>query len=62
MKSADPLIPPADLKNKEIQQTVVTTPCWEKMSASHVDGGGDDDPDDGDDDGHGNHEARRCDL
>ena len=62
MKSADPLIPPADLRNEEIQYTVVTNPYWEKMNAVDTDGDGDDDADDDDDDEHGNHDARRSDL
>ena len=62
MRSADPLIPPADLRNEEIQKTVVTNPYWEKMNASDIDGDGDDDADDGDDDEHGNQDARRSDL
>ena len=46
--------PPADLRNEEIQKTVVINPYWEKMNASDIDGDGDDDADDGDDDEHGN--------
>ena len=42
MKSADPLIPLADLRNEEIQQTVVTNPYWERMSANDIDGDDDD--------------------
>ena len=53
MKSANPLIPPADVRNEEIQETVVTNPYWEKMIANDIDGDGDDDADDGDDDEHG---------
>ena len=62
MKSAHPLIPPADLRNKDISKTVVTNPYWEKMNVSSIDGDGDDDADDGDDDGHRNQDARRSDL
>ena len=62
MKSADPLIPPADLGNEEIQKTVVPNPYWEKMNVIDFDGDGDDDADDGDDDEHGNQDARRSDL
>ena len=60
-KSADPLIPVADLRD-QIQKIVVTNPYWEKMNAIDTDGDGDDDADDGDDDEHGNHDARRLDL
>ena len=62
MKSTDPLIPPADFRNEEIQWTVVTNPYWEKMNVVNIDGDGDDDADDDDDDEHGNHDARRSDL
>ena len=62
MKSTDPLIPPADLRNEEIQWTVVTNPYWEKMNVVDTDGDGDDDADDDDDDEHGNHDVRRSDL
>ena len=62
MKSADPLITPADLRNKEIQQTVVANPYWEIMNAVDTDGDGDDDADDDDNDEHGNHNAGRSDL
>ena len=62
MKSADPLIPPADLRNEEIQYTVVTSPYCEKMKAIDIDCDGNDDADDGDDDEHGNQDARRPDL
>ena len=62
MKSTDPLIPPAYLRNEEIQSTVVTNPYWEKMNVVNIDGDGDDDADDDDDDEHGNHDARRSDL
>ena len=48
MRSADPLLPLADLRNEEIQWTVVTNPYWEKMNASDIAGDGDDDADDGD--------------
>ena len=50
MRSADPPIPPADLRNAEIQRTVVTKTYWEKMNVIDLDGDGDDDADDGDDD------------
>ena len=60
MKSADPPIPPADLRNKEIQWIVCTNPYWEKMNAVDTDGDGDEDADD--DDEHGNHDARRSDV
>ena len=62
MKSADPLIPPADFRNGEIQQMIVANPYWEKMNAVDTDGDGDDDADDDDDDEHGNQDARRSDL
>ena len=62
MRSADPLIPPADLRNEEIQWTVVTNPYWEKMNAGDIDGDGDDDADDGDDAEHGNLNVRRSDV
>ena len=62
MESADPLILPADFRNEEIQQTVVTNPYWRKMNAVDSDGDGDDDAGDDDDDEHGNHDARRSDL
>ena len=52
----------ANVRNEEIQKTVVTNPYWEKMNASDVDGDGDDDADNGDDDEHGNQVARRSDL
>ena len=56
MKSADPLIPPADLRNS---MDCFTNPYWEKMNAVCIDGDGADDADDDDDDEHGNHDARR---
>ena len=62
MKSADPLIPPADLRNEEVQSTPVTNPYWEKTNATVTDGDGDDDAGDDDDDEHGSHDARRSDL
>ena len=62
MKSADPPIPPADLRNEEIQLAVVTNPYWEKMNAVDTDGAGDDDAADDDDDERGYHDARRSDL
>ena len=62
MKSTDPLIPPADLRNAEIQWTVVTNAYWEKMNVVDTDGDKDDDADDDDDDEHGNHDARRSDV
>ena len=62
MRSADPPIPLADLRNAEIQWIVVTNPYWEKINASDINGDGDDDADDGDDDEHGNHDARRSGL
>ena len=62
MKSTDPLIPPADLRNEEIQWNVVTNPYWEQRSAVDTDGDADDDADDVDDDEHGNQDARRSDL
>ena len=62
MKSADPLIPPADFRNEEIRKIVFTNPYWEKKNAIDLDGDGDDDADDGDDDEHGNQDARRSDL
>ena len=58
MKSADPLIPPADRINEEIQYTVFTNPYLEKMNAVDTDDDGDDDADDE----HGNHDARRSEL
>ena len=62
MKSANTLIPPADLGNEEIQYTVVTNPYWEKTNAVDTDGDGDDDDDDDDDDEHGNHDAGSSNL
>ena len=62
MGSTDPQILPADLRNEEVQSTVVTNPYSEKMSVIDHDGDGDDDTDDGDDDEHGNQDTRRSDL
>ena len=62
MRSADPPIPPADLRNEEIQKTVVTNPCSKKMNVIDIDGDGDDDAHDGDDTEHGNQDARRSGL
>ena len=62
MKSADPLIPPADLRYEQMQQTVVTNTYSEKMNAIDLDGAGDDDADDGDDAEYGNQDVRRSDL
>ena len=62
MKSADPLIPPADLGNEEIRKTVVTNPYWEKMNVNDIDDDRDDDADDGGDVEHGNQDDGRSDL
>ena len=62
MRSADPLIPPADLGNEEIQLPVVTYPYSKKMNVIDIDGDGHDDAHDGDDTEHGNQDARRSDL
>ena len=62
MKSTDPVIPPADLRNKDIQWTGVTKAYWEKTNVVDTDGDGDDDADDDDDDEHGNHDAGGSDL
>ena len=53
-RSPDPPLPPADLKNEDVQWTVVTNAKSEKMSASDIDGHGDDDEDDGKDGEHKN--------
>ena len=62
MKSADPLIPPADLRNENVQLTVVTNPYSQKMNVSDLGGGGDDPAHAGDDAEHGHQDARRSDL
>ena len=62
MESTNPLIPPADLRNEEIQKTVVTNPYSKNMNVIDIDGDGDDDAHDGDDTEHGNQDARRSDL
>ena len=61
MKLADPLMPPADFRFEETQETAATTPYWEKMNAIDIDGDGDDDADGSDGDEHGNQHAPRSD-
>ena len=55
MKSANPLISPADLR-------IATNPYCETRNAIDFDGDGNDDADDGNDDVHGNQDARRSEL
>ena len=62
MRSADPPIPLADLRDEENQVTVGANPYLEKMNASDIDGDGDDDADDGEDDEHRNQDDGRSDL
>ena len=59
LRSADPLLPHADLRNEEIQKTVVTNPYSKKMNVIDIDGDGDDDAADVDDAEQGNHDAGR---
>ena len=48
-RSPDPPLPPADVKNEDVQWTVVTNTKSVKMGASDIDGHGDDGGNDGKD-------------